>query len=216
MTQIDYRLARERMVGRQLTRRGIRDRRVLAAMARIPRDRFVEEALAGKAYNDHSLPIGCRQTISQPYIVALMTEALCLEGGERVLEIGTGSGYQTAVLASLAETVCTIERIPFLLEKARTLLSTIGYANIAFNACDGTLGWPEFAPFDAVIVTAAGPSIPRPLLEQLADGGRLVIPIGRPDRQELVKIVHTGGEYVRYRMGDCRFVNLIGLHGWNG
>ncbi len=215
MNRIDYRLARARMVGKQLAGAGIKDIRVLDAMARIPRDMFVEEALAGKAYNDHPLPIGCKQTISQPYMVALMTEALCLQGNERVLEIGTGSGYQTAVLASLAETVYTIERIPFLLDKSRTLLAGLGYTNIKFKASDGTRGWPGRAPFDAIVVTASGPSVPRPLLEQLSAGGRLVIPIGGPDKQELVKIVRGNGEYIRYRMGGCRFVNLIGLHGWD-
>ena len=214
MTQIDYRLARERMVRNQLIRRGIRDRRVLEAMGTIPRDRFVEEALAGKAYNDHPLPIGCKQTISQPYMVALMTEALCLKGHERILEIGTGSGYQTAVLASLAESVYTIERIPFLLEKARKVLAGLGYGNITCKAFDGTLGWSGFAPFDRIIVTAAGPSIPRPLLEQLGEGGSLVIPTGQKDKQELVKIVRRAGEYIRHRMGSCRFVDLVGLHGW--
>lgn len=214
MTQIDYRLARERMVRNQLIRRGIRDMRVLEAMGAIPRDRFVEEALAGKAYHDHPLPIGCKQTISQPYMVALMTEALCLEGHERVLEIGTGSGYQTAVLASLAGSVYTIERIPFLLDKARKVLTGLGYCNITCKAFDGTLGWPGFAPFDRIIVTAAGPSIPRPLLEQLAEGGSLVIPTGQKDKQELVRIVRKAGEYIRHRMGGCRFVDLVGLHGW--
>ncbi len=213
-TQIDYRLARERMVTNQLVRRGITDKRVLETMGRLPRDRFVEEALIGEAYNDHPLPIGCRQTISQPYMVGFMTEALNLKGCERVLEIGTGSGYQTAVLASIAASVYTIERIPALLDKARAVLASLGFANIAFKAFDGTLGWMECAPFDAIIVTAAGPSIPQPLLGQLADGGRLVIPVGNRDGQELIKIVRTGREYVRHRMGGCRFVNLVGVHGW--
>ncbi|HDR16518.1 MAG TPA: protein-L-isoaspartate(D-aspartate) O-methyltransferase [Desulfobacteraceae bacterium] len=213
-TQIDYRLARERMVANQLVRRGIKDKRVLEAMRSLPRDRFVEEALIGEAYNDHPLPIGFRQTISQPYMVALMTESLCLQGFERVLEIGTGSGYQTALLAKLAESVYTIERIPALLDKARVLLSSLGFTNIAYKAYDGTLGWPDRAPFEAVIVTAAGPSIPAPLLDQLADGGRLVMPVGSRDGQELVKIVRKGDEYIRHRMGGCRFVNLVGLHGW--
>jgi protein-L-isoaspartate(D-aspartate) O-methyltransferase len=213
-TQVDYRLARERMVTNQLVRRGITDPRVLQAMSRVPRDRFVEEALVGEAYNDHPLPIGCRQTISQPYMVAFMTESLCLKGCERVLEIGTGSGYQTAVLASVAASVYTIERIPALLDKARAVLASLGFANIAYKAFDGTLGWMECAPFDAIIVTAAGPSIPNPLLAQLAVGGRLVIPVGNRGGQELIKIVRTNGEYVRHRLGGCRFVNLVGVHGW--
>jgi protein-L-isoaspartate(D-aspartate) O-methyltransferase len=202
------------MVANQLVRRGITDKRVLEAMNRLPRDRFVEEALVGEAYNDHPLPIGCRQTISQPYIVGLMTEALSLQGCERVLEIGTGSGYQTAVLACVAASIFTVERIPALLDKARAVLTSLGFANIAYKAFDGTLGWIECAPFDAIIVTAAGPWIPQPLLGQLADGGRMVIPVGARDGQELVKIVRTGGEYVRHRLGGCRFVNLVGVHGW--
>lgn len=214
MTQIDYRLARERMVVNQLVRRGIADKRVLQAMGCVPRDRFVEEALIGEAYNDHPLPIGCKQTISQPYMVGFMTEALCLKGCERVLEIGTGSGYQTAVLASVAASVYTIERIPALLDKARSVLASLGFANVAYKAFDGTLGWIECAPFDAILVTAAGPSIPKPLLGQLADGGRLVIPVGDRDGQELIKIVRIGGEYVRHRLGGCRFVNLVGVYGW--
>jgi len=213
-TQIDYRLARERMVTNQLVRRGITDQKVLQAMSLVPRDRFVEEALVGEAYNDHPLPIGCKQTISQPYMVGFMTEALCLKGCERVLEIGTGSGYQTAVLASVSGSVYTIERIPALLDKARAVLTSLGFSNIAYKAFDGTLGWIECAPFDAIIVTAAGPSIPNPLLAQLADGGRLVIPVGDPGGQELIKIVRTGGEYIRHRLGSCRFVNLVGVHAW--
>lgn len=210
----DYRLAREKMVKGQLISRGIEDRRVLSAMGRIPRDRFVDEALTGEAYNDHPLPIGHKQTISQPYMVALMTEALKLTGNEKVLEIGTGSGYQTAILAELAEKVYTVERIRVLMVKARTILADLEINNVLFKAYDGTLGWEEHAPYDAIMVTAGAPRIPRPLLDQLADGGRLVIPIGDRTSQELVRITKQNEKYSQENLGGCRFVNLIGLHGW--
>ncbi len=215
MTQnSDYRLARENMVKKQLIPRGIRDPRVLEAMRTIPRDRFVEEALAGEAYNDHPLPIGSKQTISQPYIVALMTEALALSGTEKVLEIGTGSGYQTAVLATLADKVYTIERIRTLMVKARNLLAEMGFRNILFKAFDGTLGWQEFAPYDAIIVTAGAPKVPQPLLDQLQDGGRLIIPTGNRISQDLIKITKSKGRFLQEDLGGCRFVNLVGTHGW--
>jgi protein-L-isoaspartate(D-aspartate) O-methyltransferase len=174
----DYRLARERMVKNQLIPRGITDERVLRAMGKIHRHLFLEEAMAGEAYNDHPLPIGHKQTISQPYIVALMTQALELTGKEKTLEIGTGSGYQTAILAELSEKVYTIERIRPLLERARSLLNELGYTNILFKSFDGTLGWEMYSPFDAIIITAGAPKIPEPLLNQLGEGGRMVIPIG--------------------------------------
>ena len=211
----DYRLARERMVRDQLMPRGIRDRRVLDAMGKVPRDRFVEEALVGEAYNDHPLPIGHGQTISQPYIVALMTEALELEGDEKVLEIGTGSGYQTAILAELAYRVYTVERIRALMVEARRTLADLNYDNVLFKAFDGTLGWEEYAPYQGVIVTAGAPKVPGPLLDQLAEGGRLVIPTGNRTSQELIKITKRGQRYVEKNLGGCRFVNLIGVHGWN-
>ena len=211
----DYRLARERMVRDQLMPRGIRDRRVLDAMGKVPRDRFVEEALVGEAYNDHPLPIGHGQTISQPYIVALMTEALELEGNEKVLEIGTGSGYQTAILAELAYRVYTVERIRALMVEARRTLADLNYDNVLFKAFDGTLGWEEYAPYQGVIVTAGAPKVPGPLLDQLAEGGRLVIPTGNRTSQELIKITKRGQRYVEKNLGGCRFVNLIGVHGWN-
>ncbi len=211
---IDYRVARERMVKNQLVPRGIKDRRVLDAMSRVPRDRFVEEALLGQAYNDHPLPIGDGQTISQPYIVALMTEALELTGVESVLEIGTGSGYQTAVLAELARRVCTVERIRPLLTKSRRLLEELGYQNIIFKAFDGTLGWKEFSPFDGIIVTAGAPRVPQPLLDQLSVGGRLVIPVGNRYSQELLRVTRQPGRDVQENLGGCRFVDLIGVHGW--
>ncbi|MBU2499615.1 MAG: protein-L-isoaspartate(D-aspartate) O-methyltransferase [Proteobacteria bacterium] len=210
----DYRLARERMVKNQLMPRGITDKRVLEAMSKIHRHLFVEEALTGEAYNDHPLPIGHKQTISQPYIVALMTQALGLTGTEKTLEIGTGSGYQTAILAELSETVYTVERIKPLLEKSKDLLTQLGYANIRIKAFDGTLGWEEFAPYDAIMVTAGAPKIPEPLPEQLAEGGRLVIPIGNKYSQELIKITRVKDQYREENLGGCRFVNLIGVHGW--
>lgn len=210
----DYRLARERMVKNQLVPRGIKDQGVLRVMGKIQRHLFVEEALAGEAYNDHPLPIGHKQTISQPYIVALMTQALELTGQEKTLEIGTGSGYQTAILAELSETVYTVERIRPLLEKSRELLEKLGYTNIRFKAFDGTLGWKEHAPFDAIMVTAGAPKIPQPLLDQLTDGGRMVIPIGNKYSQDLIKLTKRKDTYREENLGGCRFVDLIGVHGW--
>ena len=210
----DYRLARERMVKNQLVPRGIADQGVLRVMGEIQRHLFVEEALVGEAYNDHPLPIGHKQTISQPYIVALMTQALELTGQEKTLEIGTGSGYQTAILAELSKMVYTIERIRALLEKSQELLDNLGYTNIRFKAFDGTLGWKERAPYDAIMVTAGAPKIPQPLLEQLVDGGRMVIPIGNKYSQDLIKITRKKEAYREENLGGCRFVDLIGVHGW--
>ena len=210
----DYRLARERMVKNQLIPRGISDQRVLAAMEKIHRHLFVEEALVGEAYNDHPLPIGHKQTISQPYIVALMTEALELTAEDKVLEIGTGSGYQTAILAELARTVCTVERVEPLLEKSRQLLENLGYTNIRFKTSDGTLGWEEFAPYDAIMVTAGAPKIPKPLLDQLTDGGRLIIPIGNRYSQDLIRVKRAKKRFIEENLGGCRFVDLVGNHGW--
>ena len=210
----DFKLARERMVKNQLMARSIRDERVLQAMGKIPRHLFIQEALAGEAYNDHPVPIGEKQTISQPYIVALMTEALELKGSENTLEIGTGSGYQTAILAELSSRVFTIERIKSLLVKARKLLAKLGYNNILFKAFDGTLGWKDYAPFDAIMVTAGAPNVPEPLKEQLADNGRMIIPVGDRYTQELIKITRKGESFEQESLGGCRFVNLIGVHGW--
>jgi protein-L-isoaspartate(D-aspartate) O-methyltransferase len=210
----DFNLARERMVKTQLIARGIKDERVLQSMGKIPRHLFVEDALAGEAYNDHPLPIGEKQTISQPYIVALMTEALELKGTEKTLEIGTGSGYQTALLAELSSRVYTVERIKSLLVNARKLLAELGYDNILFKAFDGTLGWKEYSPFDAIIVTAGAPSVPKPLTDQLRDNGRLVIPVGDRYSQELLKVTKKGDDLAQTSLGGCRFVNLIGIHGW--
>ncbi len=210
----DYRLARERMVKSQLISRGISDKNVLRVMGRIHRHLFIEEALEGEAYNDHPLPIGHRQTISQPYIVALMTQALALTGKERTLELGTGSGYQTAILAELSRTVYTIERIRPLLETAKEILDALGYTNILYKIDDGTLGWEEFSPYDAVIVTAGAPRIPKTLLKQLAEGGRMIIPIGNRFSQELIKVVRVKNTFKEESLGGCRFVDLIGAHGW--
>ena len=210
----DLKLARERMVKNQLMARGIKDERVLQAMGKVPRHLFIQEALAGEAYNDHPVPIGEKQTISQPYIVALMTEALELKGSENTLEIGTGSGYQTAILAELSSRVYTIERIKSLLVKARKLLAKLNYNNILFKAFDGTLGWKEYAPFDAIMVTAGSPNVPEPLKEQLADNGRMIIPVGDRYTQELIKITRKGESFEQKSLGGCRFVNLIGVHGW--
>jgi len=211
---VDYKALREKMVRGQLISRGVRDEAVLRAMGDVPRHLFVGEDVRDEAYGDYPLPIGHKQTISQPYIVALMTEALGLTGVEKTLEIGTGSGYQTAVLAELSREVYTIERVLPLMEKAERLLKELGYGNVRVKAFDGTLGWPEEGPFDAVLVTAGAPRIPRPLREQLADGGRLVIPVGSRYSQELVRILKRGDRYEEEYLGGCRFVDLIGVHGW--
>ncbi len=205
---------REKMVREQLITRGIHDKRVLDAMRKVPRHLFVPPDLIDEAYNDYPLPIGQGQTISQPYIVALMTEALELKGDEKTLEIGTGSGYQTAILAELSKEVYTIERIISLLNKAKEVLKDLGYKNIFFKAGDGTLGWPENKPYDAIIVTAGAPKIPQTLVDQLADKGRLVIPVGDRFSQELIKVTKSKNELIRENLGGCRFVNLIGIHGW--
>jgi len=211
----DYRIARDKMVKNQLVPRGITDQGVLKAMRKVPRHLFLEEALVGEAYNDHPLPIGHQQTISQPYIVALMTQALELTGREKTLEIGTGCGYQTAILAELSEKVYTVERIRPLMEEARALLAELNYLNVIFSAFDGTIGWKEYEPYDAIMVTAGSAKIPQPLLEQLADGGRMIIPIGDKTSQELIRITRDKDQYDRKSLGGCRFVNLIGIHGWN-
>jgi len=210
----DFALARERMVKDQLRARGIRDEGVLQVMGKIPRHLFIEEALADEAYDDHPVPIGEKQTISQPYIVALMTEALELTGKENTLEIGTGSGYQTAILAELSNSVYTIDRIESLLLNARKILAQLGYDNIVFKVFDGTMGWEDCSPFDAIMVTAGSPSLPRPLLDQLADNGRMIIPVGDRHTQELIKVIRRGRRLEQESLGGCRFVNLIGVHGW--
>jgi len=211
---IDDERARLKMVDEQLAARGIKDRRVLSAMGRVPRHLFVEEALRDSAYGDHALPIGEQQTISQPYMVALMTETLALKGTERVLEIGTGSGYQTAVLAELAAQVYSVERIDSLAVKARRLLTTLGYRNVQIKVFDGTYGWKEEAPFDAILVTAGSPEIPMPLTEQLKEGGRMVIPVGERTTQVLKKVTKTPAGIEVTALTGCVFVPLIGGHGW--
>jgi len=206
--------ARLKMVEEQITSRGIKDARLIAAMKKIPRHLFVEEALQNQAYTDHPLPIGEKQTISQPYMVALMTEALLLTGKERVLEIGTGSGYQTAVLAEVSEKVFSIERIRPLAIRARKLLYELGYFNVEIKIFDGTFGWREESPFDAILVTAGSPDIPQPLIDQLATGGRLVIPAGDTFVQDLFRVTKTEGGVKKEDLGGCRFVKLIGEYGW--
>jgi len=206
--------ARERMVEEQLVNRGISDLGVLAALSRIERHRFVDEALQVRAYDDHPLPIGERQTISQPYMVGLMTQALELRGHERVLEIGTGCGYQTAVLAELVATVYTVERLAVLAAAARTTLEAVGYTNVVTRIGDGSLGWPEEGPFDAILVTAGTPQVPRPLVAQLGMGARLVFPIGEEELQTLVRIRKEEQGLQEEYFGDCRFVKLVGRYGW--
>lgn len=199
----------------ELRRQGIRDERVLGALGRVPRERFVPEASRADAWANVALPIGSGQTISQPFVVALMTEALALRGGERVLEVGTGSGYQAAILAELAAEVVSIERHAALATEAERLLRDLGYANVAVRVGDGTGGWPDGAPYDRILVAAAGPRVPPPLVAQLrADGGRMVIPVGEPQDQELVAVDRHGEETREHPLGPVRFVPLIGRAGW--
>jgi len=205
---------RERMVDEQVARRGITDARVLDVMRRIPRHRFVEEGLTHGAYEDHPLPIGEGQTISQPYIVALMTSLLELTGQEKVLEVGTGSGYQTAVLGALTRRVCSIERLPRLAERARATLEALGVQNVWIRVGNGALGWPDEAPFDRILVAAGGPSVPPPLVEQLADGGRMVLPVGSPEDQVLTVVERVGGQTQTRQAGECKFVKLVGKYAW--
>ena len=207
---------REEMIEEQLKGRRIRDERLLSAMREIPRHRFVPSALASRAYEDGPLPIGEEQTISQPYIVAEMTQALSLTGTEKVLEIGTGSGYQTAILCRLSREVVTVERLESLSRAARTTLSTLGMYNVRFRIGDGTLGAPEDAPFDRVIVTAAAPGVPDPLFEQMMEGGIMVIPIGGRWEQELVAVRKEMGMPRKEYLGGCRFVPLLGERGFSG
>ncbi len=205
---------RKRMVETQLIPRGIHDPAVLKAMQKIPREKFVPADSKDEAYMDGPLPIGEEQTISQPYIVALMTAALELKGKDRVLEIGTGSGYQTAILAEIADEVYSVERVPSLAQSAENVLSALGYHNIRFKVFNGTLGWPEKAPYDAIIVTAGSPEVPQPFIDQLAEGGRLVVPVGDRLGQELLKIRKVNGKTQVENLGSVRFVNLIGEYGW--
>ena len=210
----DLAQARERMVVEQLERRGIRDPRVLTAMRLVERERFIPPEYAAQAYDDEPLPIGAEQTISQPYMVALMCEVAGLTGIERVLEIGTGSGYAAAVLARLAATVYSVECLPALYERARARLEAIEVANVHLSCRDGSEGWPEQAPFDAIVVTAAMPGIARPLLEQLKPCGLLVAPIGDDDLQTLVRVSRRAGIWSEEYFGECRFVKMTGRHGF--
>ena len=203
------------MVQEQLLGRDIRDPRTLAAMAEVPRHWFVDDAMQGRAYGDHPLPIGAGQTISQPYIVAYMTQALGLKGDEKVLEIGTGSGYQAAVLSRLCSQVFTVERVNSLLAGARRIFDRLRYFNIRSKLDDGTLGWSEFAPYDSIIVTAGGPEIPEPLIAQLADSGRLIIPVGDQHEQVLQLLEKKEGKVEITYLAGVRFVDLVGEHGWS-
>jgi protein-L-isoaspartate(D-aspartate) O-methyltransferase len=207
--------ARDRMV-EEVAGRGITDARVLAAMRKVPRHRFVEEALRDRAYDDYPLPIGEGQTISQPYIVARMTELLRLSGLEKVLEVGTGSGYQAAVLGQCAARVCTVERLPRLAARARQTLEELGYSNVWGRTANGTFGWPDQAPFDRILVAAGGPAVPPPLFEQLAEGGLMVMPVGGPDTQRLQLIEKARGEMRVTEDSGCVFVPLIGKYAWQG
>jgi protein-L-isoaspartate(D-aspartate) O-methyltransferase len=212
-----YAKQRKKMVDSQIRSRGVLDERVLRAMEKIPRHLFIDEGLIDQAYNDNPLPIGEKQTISQPYIVALMTQALELKSRDKVLELGTGSGYEAAILAELADRVFTIERIASLAQKARKLLESLNYYNVVIRVGDGTYGWREESPFDAIAVSAGSPSIPRMLVEQLAIGGRLVIPVGGRYSQSLIKLTRLSenpDDVKKEDLGGCRFVSLIGEHGW--
>ena len=210
-----YGTGRERMVQEQLRSRDITDERILAVMLEVPRHCFVDDALRGRAYGDHPLPIGAGQTISQPYIVAYMTQALQLTGVEKVLEIGTGSGYQAAILSRLCSQVYTVERINSLLAGARKAFDQLRYYNIRAKLDDGTIGWPENGPYDAIIVTAGGPVIPAPLIEQLADPGRLIMPVGNQHVQVLQLLEKKDEQVVVTHLASVRFVDLVGEHGWN-
>lgn len=204
------------MVDRQIAARGISDERVLAAMRTVPRHLFCNPPGHAEAYRDHPLGIGEDQTISQPYMVALMTECLRLTGAERVLEIGTGSGYQTGILAEIAAEVCSVERIAVLADRARETLRDQGYENVRIRVGDGTLGWPEHAPYERIIVTAGAPRVPAALAEQLADGGVLVIPVGDRSVQTLMIVTREGAKFREETSCGCRFVKLIGEEGWDG
>lgn len=202
------------MVDEQLIPRGIDDPKVLEAFRAVPRHSFVPEEYISESYRDTPLPIGFGQTISQPYMVAIMTQLLDLNGDEKVLEIGTGSGYQAAILARLCRQVCTVERDANLLERAKKVLRDEGHDNIIFRCADGTNGWEEEAPFDGILVTAAAPDLPQPLKEQLAEGGRLLIPVGPAYSQILVLVQKKGEEFISRNICGCVFVPLVGNHGW--
>ncbi len=212
---MEFSIARRQMVERQIKGRGITDPRVIDAMLKVPRHLFVEEALQSQAYGDYALPIGEKQTISQPFIVAYMTEALRLKGGEKLLDVGTGSGYQAAVLGQLASRVYSVERIVSLARRARRVLDSIGSSNINIKVTDGTFGWEDQAPFDGILVAAGAPSVPEEYLKQLAIGAHLVIPVGTRGAQKLMRVTRVGAErFEEEELLDCRFVPLLGQHGW--
>ncbi|MDD4979928.1 MAG: protein-L-isoaspartate(D-aspartate) O-methyltransferase [Candidatus Omnitrophica bacterium] len=211
---MDYEILRKRMVEEQLIGRGIRDKKVLEAFGKVERHKFVPEDLRMNAYADFPIPLDEGQTISQPYIVALMTECLNLSPKDKILEIGTGSGYQTAILAELAGEVYSVERFEALAEKARTLLNSLGYKNIKIKAGDGTLGWKEEAPFDKIIVTASSPKIPPPLTEELGENGKLILPLGENFSQTLTLVEKKEGKLQPLNICGCVFVPLIGKYGW--
>lgn len=210
----EYALQRAEMIEKRLRRRGIQDSAVLSAMLAVPRHEFVPEELRSHAYEDVPLPIGSGQTISQPYIVAAMTVALRPQPTDRVLEVGTGCGYQAAVLSLLAKEVFTVEVRPELASAAARKLAQLGYSNVHVHCGDGTFGLPEFAPFDAILVAAAAPSVPEPLLAQLAEGGRMIVPVGDADNQELQLLEKHAGAFSAKMMEGCRFVPLVGHHAW--
>ncbi|MCK4536087.1 MAG: protein-L-isoaspartate(D-aspartate) O-methyltransferase [Desulfuromonadales bacterium] len=213
----DFAIARRRMVEKQVQARGITDVRVIDAMLKVPRHKFVEAALASQAYSDYPLPIGERQTISQPYIVAAMSEALQLKGDEKVLEVGSGSGYQAAILARMVKNVFTIERHGALARRAREVFDELSIDNIAIRIGDGTIGWSTYAPFNGIVVTAGSPDMPQPLLDQLSeDGGRLVIPVGGHGFQQLKVVTREGNSFSTRDDVGCSFVPLVGKHGWSG
>ncbi len=212
---LKYERRREKMVQQQIEMRGITDPDVLAALRTVPRHLFVSDALKDQAYGDFPLPIGEQQTISQPFIVAEMTQALEISKDDRVLEIGTGSGYQAAVLAEIAYRVYTIERLRSLYVQTRGLLDKLKYHNVIMRCSDGTMGWKDESPFDAIIVTAGSPRIPEPLVEQLAEGGRMVVPVGDQHAQDLIKITRDSEGTHQTSLGGCRFVKLVGKEGWS-
>lgn len=211
---MDFDLMREQMVREQLIPRGISDRRVLQAFRKVPRHEFVPDEYKNASYNDYPLPIGTNQTISQPYMVALMTQCLGLEGGEKVLEVGTGSGYQLAVLAEIAQSVYSVERYDELAAAARRTLDQLGYNNFMIKTGDGTVGWDEFAPYDGIVVTAGSPTVPQSLIRQLKDGGRIVIPVGSQFSQVLTVIERNGTSIKSTSICGCVFVPLVGKEGW--
>jgi protein-L-isoaspartate(D-aspartate) O-methyltransferase len=216
VTATSFDEARQRMVDAQIRRRGIRDARVLDVMERVPRERFAPADHLERAYGDHPLPLGFGQTISQPYMVAKMTELCALQGDERVLEIGAGSGYQTAILCELAREVFAIEIVAELAEQARARLAALGYANVQLECFDGSRGWAEHGPYDVILVAAGAPDIPPVLLHQLADFGRLIIPVGEREDQRLARVTRGAEAFATEWFTECRFVDLVGQYGWGG